>query len=285
MNYRHIYHAGNVADVVKHAVLCLVVEHLKKKETPFFVLDTHAGAGRYDLASVEAQKTGEYRDGIGRLLAAGETPSALAPYLAVVRALNGGQLPAKADGLAVYPGSPRLVRALLRPNDRLIAAELHPADAATLAAEFAGDPQVAVQAMDGYVALKSLLPPKEKRGLVLVDPPFEEKDEFGALVDGLVAGHRRWATGIFALWFPIKDRRPVDDFYKRLGASGVRRILLVELLVRAAVDPDRLNGTGLALVNPPWRLDAALEELLPFFARALGQGPGATSRVAWLVPE
>lgn len=285
MNYRHIYHAGNVADVVKHAVLCLVVEHLKKKETPFFVLDTHAGAGRYDLASVEAQKTGEYRDGIGRLLAAGETPPALAPYLAVVRALNGGQLPAKADGLAVYPGSPRLVRALLRPNDRLIAAELHPADAATLAAEFAGDPQVTVKAMDGYVALTSLLPPKEKRGLVLVDPPFEEKDEFGALVDGLVAGHRRWATGIFALWFPIKDRRPIDDFYERLGASGVRRIVLAELLVRAAVDPDRLNGTGLAIVNPPWRLDATLEELLPFFARALGQGPGATSRVAWLVPE
>lgn len=285
MNYRHIYHAGNVADVVKHAVLCLIVEHLKKKETPFFVLDTHAGVGRYDLTSVEAQKTGEFRDGIGRLLAAGDLPPALGPYLAAVRAVNGGALPEDASGLAVYPGSPRIVRSLLRPKDRLIAAELHPVDAATLAAEFAGDPQVTVKAMDGYVALKSLLPPRERRGLVLVDPPFEEKDEFAALADGLLAAHRRWATGIYALWFPIKDRRPVEDFYVRLSESGVRRILLAELLVRAADDPERLNGTGLAIVNPPWRLDATLEDLLPFFVRALGQGRGAASRVAWLVPE
>lgn len=285
MNYRHIYHAGNVADVVKHAVVCLIVEHLKKKETPFFVLDTHAGAGRYDLTSTEAQKTGEFRDGIGRLLAAGDLPAALGPYLAAVRAVNGGALPADASGLAVYPGSPRIVRALLRPKDRLIACELHPVDAATLAAEFAGDAQVTVKAMDGYVALKSLLPPRERRGLVLVDPPFEEKDEFAALADGLLAAHRRWATGIFALWFPIKDRRSVEDFYDRLAKSGVRRILLAELLVRAADDPERLNGTGLAIVNPPWRLDDALKDLLPFFVRALGQGPGAASRVAWLVPE
>jgi 23S rRNA (adenine2030-N6)-methyltransferase len=285
MNYRHIYHAGHFPDVVKHAVVCLIVEHLKKKETPFFVLDTHAGAGRYDLTSTEAQKTGEFRDGIGRLLAIGPWPPALAPYLAVVRAINGGSLPANADGLAVYPGSPRLVRALMRPKDRLIAAELHPVDAATLAAEFTGDPQVAVKAMDGYGTLTSLLPPREKRGLVLVDPPFEEKDEFAALVDGLVAAHRRWATGIFTLWFPIKDRRPVEDFYGRLAESGVRRLLLAELLVRAADDPERLNGTGLAIVNPPWRLDDTLNDLLPFFVRALGQGPGAASRVAWLVPE
>jgi 23S rRNA (adenine2030-N6)-methyltransferase len=285
MNYRHVYHAGNVADAVKHAVLCVLIGHLKKKERPFCVLDTHAGAGRYDLASTEARKTGEFMEGIGRLIGRADAPSTLAPYLSVVREANGGRFPEKPEDLAVYPGSPRIVRALLRPGDRLIAAELHPADAATLAREFAGDKQANVHHRDGYEALKALLPPKEKRGLVLIDPPFEERDEFKALAAGLAAARRRWPGGGVAAWYPIKDRRPVADFHDDVRATGVREILLAEVMVRAATDPERLNGSGLLVVDPPWRLDRELNELLPYLARVLGQGEGAGARVEWLVPE
>lgn len=278
MNYRHIFHAGNFADVMKHAVLALMVEHLRAKSAPFCVLDTHAGLGRYDLAAEPAQRTGEYADGIARLFGAPPPHPALAPYLDAVAALN-------PDGaLRWYPGSPRLVRALLRPGDRLVLSELHPDDAATLKTEFARDPQVAVHAMDAYQALKAHLPPKEKRGLVLIDPPFEEPDEFARLVHGLQQAHRRWPTGVYALWYPIKERPAVWRFHEALAESGIPKILLAELTIHPEDTHLRLNGCGLAIVNPPWTLDTTLAEMLPVLHAAL-PGTGGAARVQWLVPE
>jgi 23S rRNA (adenine2030-N6)-methyltransferase len=282
MNYRHAYHAGNFADVVKHATLALVIERLKAKDAPFAVLDTHAGIGRYDLSSIEAQKTGEFRDGVLRLLESPPKalPAELEPYLAVVRNLNRGR-----PELRWYPGSPRLALDLLRPQDRMVLLELHPEDARTLSALFAGDRRVSVHNSDGYIGLKAFLPPKERRGLVLIDPPFERRDEFERLARGLRHAHRRWASGQYLLWYPIKDRAPVDAFHAALKAAGIARVLVAELLLRPANDPERLNGCGLVLVNPPWRLDAALASLLPKLAELFGAAPRAGARLDWLVPE
>src|SRR5258708_23962886 len=231
MNYRHAYHAGNFADVVKHATLALLIERLKAKDTPFCVLDTHAGIGRYDLSSTEAQKTGEFRNGVLKLLDAGPKalPGELDPYLSVVRALNKGR-----SELRWYPGSPRLALDLLRPQDRLALLELHPEDARTLAALFAGDRRVSIHNADGYIGLKAFLPPKERRGLVLIDPPFERRDEFERLARGLRHAHRRWASGQYLLWDPVKDRSPVAAFHEALKANGIARMLVAELLRRHA---------------------------------------------------
>lgn len=281
MNYRHIYHAGNFADVFKHATLALIVRHLTLKDKSFCVLDTHAGVGAYDLGSEQALKTGEFRDGIGRVLASPECPPSLSPYLDVVRDLN----PGTGGALRRYPGSPLLARALMRPCDRLVLAELHPEDAESLAALFRHDRRVSVQRMDGYAAVKAFLPPPERRGLILVDPPFEERDEAQRLADALKAVHRRFATGITMLWYPIKDRAPVAAFHDALEASGIRSLLIAELLIRADDDPGRLNGCGLALVNAPWTLPDALAGFLPFLCRTLGRDPGARWRVDRLVGE
>lgn len=284
MNYRHAFHAGSFTDVVKHAVLALAVDRLKAKDAAFCVVDTHAGIGRYDLDSPAARKTGEWKGGIGRLLACDpqHLPGELRPYLGAVRALNGAL---GTTGLRWYPGSPRLVRSLLRRQDRLVACELHPEDAAALTALFARDPQVRVQQADGYTALKALLPPKERRGLVLIDPPFEVKDEFERIVRGLHQGYRRWATGHYVIWYPVKDRAPVAAFHAALAATGVTRILAVELLLRPADDPQRLNGCGLVLVNPPWPLEEKLRGLMPALAEILGAERGGGASVEWLVPE
>jgi len=281
MNYRHAYHAGAFQDVVKHAILGLVLSHLKQKEKPFFVLDTHAGIGRYDLASVEAMKTKEAEGGILRLWAAPRVPPELEDYLACVRALNG-----RGKGAPRwYPGSPRLMRQLMRPQDRLVAVELHPDDAKKLAAEFRRDPAVKVMRMDGYTAAKSLLPPAERRGLVVIDPPFEEADEFERLARGLRQAYRRWATGIYAIWYPVKDVAAAAAFLDDVKASGIRRILSTELWVEKPGDPEKLTGTALLLVNPPWNLPPALESMLAFLAAVLARAPGAGFRISWLVPE
>jgi 23S rRNA (adenine2030-N6)-methyltransferase len=292
MNYRHAYHAGNFADVVKHATLALLIEQLKAKDAPFCVIDTHAGIGRYDLSSVEAQKTGEFRSGVLPLLTAdpARLPAELAPYLRVVRDMNRDMKKGSDAALRWYPGSPRLALDLLRPQDRLVLLELHPEDAATLASLFAGDKRVKVHNADGYVALKAFLPPKERRGLVLVDPPFERKDEFARLARGLGHAHRRWANGHYVLWYPIKRRRPVAEFHDALKASGIARILVAEFLLRPATDPERLNGCGLVLVNPPWRTETVLSTLLPQLSQLLSSEWGASERgaganVEWLVPE
>lgn len=282
MNYRHAYHAGNFADVLKHAVLTLVIEHLKLKPAPFRVIDTHAGIGSYDLSSIEAQKTGEWRDGIGRLLDAdlpANVVGILAPYLATVRRENDGK------GIVRYPGSPQIARSLLRPNDRLVANELHPEDSLHLSSLFAGDPQTKVLTLDGWDAVKALLPPKERRGVTLIDPPFEQPGEFARLAQALREAHKRFATGTVILWYPIKDERAVQVFEQDVHNAEVSKLLSVVLQVRQPNQTAGLQGTGLVISNPPFTLAGKLEVLLPFLEKTLQQGLGARAQVAWLRRE
>lgn len=282
MNYRHVYHAGNFADVVKHAVLARLVEYLKRKDKAFRVIDTHAGIGLYDLGSAEAQKTGEWLDGIGRLIEAklpADAAELLAPYLQAVTAQNPD------GGVSAYPGSPVIARHLLRKQDRLSAIELHPEDAATLARRFEGDYQTRVMELDGWLALGAHLPPKEKRGLVLVDPPFEIGGEFERLVDGLVKAHKRWPGGIFALWYPVKDRKAVMAFREALAGAGIPKIMDIEFYIRSPSLEPRLDGTGMVVVNPPYQLESELKIMLPALSKVLAQAPGARWSVEWLAGE
>lgn len=280
MNYRHAYHAGNFADVLKHAVLALAIEHLKLKDAACRVIDTHAGAGLYDLTSVAAGKTLEWQGGIGRIWGADALPDAvaaiLAPYLEAIAAENAG------GGLRAYPGSPRIAQHLLRAQDRLILNELHPEDSAGLAAQFKRDKRVKVLQLDGWHAVKALLPPPERRGLVLIDPPYEAPGELQRLTAGLGEAIRRFATGTFLLWYPIKDLAPVEEFYGGICALGLAKTLRIELMIRAPDAPDRLNGCGILAVNPPWTLEEKLRRLLPFLADRLAQGEGATWRLGTL---
>jgi 23S rRNA (adenine2030-N6)-methyltransferase len=280
MNYRHIYHAGNFADVVKHAGLAILIERLQQKDTPLFVLDTHAGAGRYDLAGTEAAKTVEYRDGNARVIDDPAAPAVLAPYLQAVRALN-----AEGEGLRWYPGSPALIQALLRTQDRLVAGELHPEDAAALEVSLGRDRRVIAETGDGYTALKAQLPPKERRGLVLIDPPFEVTDEFARIARGLQNAHRRFAHGVYAIWYPIKHRAPVAAFHQALVDSGMRRIIAAELLRRPDNDPDHLNGCGLIIVNAPWQFAETMVDVLEYLLRRFGPAPRGRTSVTTLVPE
>jgi 23S rRNA (adenine2030-N6)-methyltransferase len=283
MNYRHAFHAGNFADVVKHAVLARIVVHLKEKPAAFRVIDTHAGAGLYDLAGPEASRTAEWREGIGRLVAQDLAPAArllLAPYLEAVAAFNGG------GGLfKLYPGSPALMLHWLRPHDRLIACEREPNAARALAALLRRDKRAKALAIDGYTALNAYVPPKERRGLVLIDPPFEQADEFVSLAQGLAGAQRKWPTGIYALWYPIKDTRESEGFARRLARLGIPRMLRAEFLLPAR--GERLRGSGLILVNPPWTLEAELAVLLPALAAALAEATnnGASTRIGWLAGE
>jgi len=282
MNYRHAYHAGNFADVVKHAVLSRLVEYLKQKDKAFRVIDTHAGIGRYDLSSVEAGKTGEWQGGIGRLLEAVLDPQAsalLQPYLEAVRAENPG------GDLRRYPGSPLVVRHLLRKQDRLTAVELHPEDAARLKGVFAGDFQARVIELDGWLALGAHLPPKEKRGLVLVDPPFEEAGEFARLVENLRRAHRRWPGGLYALWYPIKDRKAVAAFRAELKQAGIPKLLDIGLEIRPASNEPSLDGSGMVVVNPPFTLEAELRVMLPALHHALAVARPSGWTVEWLAGE
>ncbi|HHZ08902.1 MAG TPA: 23S rRNA (adenine(2030)-N(6))-methyltransferase RlmJ [Rhizobiales bacterium] len=282
MNYRHAYHAGNFADVVKHVVLTRIVDYLKRKDKAFRVVDTHAGRGLYDLASAEAQKTGEWRDGIGRVLESTFRPEAaalLAPYLAAVRAANPD------GGVMHYPGSPWIVRHLLRRQDRLTAIEMHPEDAAALSRLFTGDIQTRVIELDGWLALGAHLPPKEKRGLVLVDPPYEAAGEFERLVEGLQKAHRRWPGGIYALWYPIKDRRAVNAFRAALAETGIPRVVDIRFEIRPASADQRLDGSGMVVVNPPFSLKAELDVLLPALSRVLSEAAGGSYRVVEIAGE
>jgi 23S rRNA (adenine2030-N6)-methyltransferase len=268
MNYRHAYHAGNFAEVVKHAAFARVVAHLREKPAPFRILDTHAGAGLTDLAGPEASRTGEWRDGIGRLRAASLEPrvrALLAPYLDAVEAGNPG------GRLAAYPGSPVLARSWLRPQDRLIACELEPGAAAALARRMRGDPRVKVVPIDGWTALSAYLPPKERRGAVLIDPPFEQPGEFARLAEGLAGAHRKWATGTHLAWYPIKDRRDCDAFSRKLARTRIPKMLRAELTIAPGRTAARLAGTGLIVINPPWTLEGELAVLLPALAAVLGR--------------
>jgi 23S rRNA (adenine2030-N6)-methyltransferase len=289
MNYRHSFHAGNFADVLKHAVLTRILVHLRAKPAPFRVIDTHAGAGLYDLAGEEAGRSGEWREGIERLISRpiGEGARALlAPYLEAVAALNG------ADRLTAYPGSPALVRAFLRPQDRLVACELEPKAAAALARYLGTDRRSKAVAIDGWTALNAYVPPKERRGLVLIDPSFEDADDFPRLAQALEAAHRKWAGGTYLVWYPVKERAAPDVLARRLRRSSIPKVLRAELSVAAprsatASGPSeqRLSACGLIVVNPPWTLAGELAVLLPALATALSVEGAGTHRVDWLAGE
>ena len=282
MNYNHEFHAGNFADVFKHVVLCRILHYLRGKPAAFRVIDTHAGAGLYDLSSETAFRGGEWRDGIARLMAAqlpGAIVALLSPYLEVIAALN------DRGRLRVYPGSPALARAWLRPQDRLLACELVPRTAAALARNLRGDIRIKTLTIDGWTALNAYVPPKERRGLILVDPPFEADDDFARLASGLAAAHRKWATGIYTLWYPIKGSSEPEALAKRLRRLGLAKVLRAELLVAPLSDQSRLNGAGMVLVNPPWTLKDELSALLPALASILGREGKGQFRLDWVAGE
>ena len=280
MNYDHAFHAGNHADVLKHLVLLALIDALARKPTPFFVLDTHAGQGEYALQSRQAAATGEIEGGVLRLAAWSSKQTRLAPPLA--RYLDAVE-PFLAAGR--YPGSPRLTAACLRADDRLACCELSPEPAQRLKALFAGDPRVGVHQRDGYAALKALLPPRERRGLVLIDPPYEAQlAEYDTALAALRAALARWPQGIFALWYPIKQRRALAPFFRRAAALPARSALVAELMCHADDSPLRLNGSGMLLLNPPWKLDQSLLHALPSLAQALGDSLQGW-RLEWLRRE
>jgi len=283
MNYRHAFHAGNFADVLKHVVLIMLIEYLKKKPAPFFYLDTHAGRGLYDLSDAQAQRSGEYKGGIGRLLdvRAASLPAEVAAYVNVVRESAGKGHSA----ITAYPGSPIIVAALRRPTDRLVLMETLPKEASALTAALGRQRLVSVLESDGYAALKAQLPPRENRGLVLIDPPYESDLEFDRVLAGLEVGHERWPTGTYYVWYPLTDRAGPLRFRHNLERSGIRRVLDVTLSVLPADAQVGMSGAGLVIINPPWLLDERLQELLPQLHRLLSpDGLGGTS-VDWLVPE
>ena len=276
MNYRHAYHAGNFADVLKHTVLSLIIEHLKQKPQPFRVIDVHAGRGLYDLESIEAGKTREWESGIARVMAhpfAAATAAILAPYADCVRAMNSGA------SLTTYPGSPLLARALMRRGDQLIANELHPEDFSALRAALATQPDCKVLNLDAWVALKSLLPPKERRGLILIDPPFEAPDEFDRLAKGVAEALQRFATGVYVIWYPVKDANEVTKLLGQLRGLHPAKAINVTLSVTARGARPGLTETGLLILNPPYLLKEHLETLMPELTARLSEGRGSGFRI------
>ena len=310
MNYRHAFHAGNFADVIKHATLARILVHLVGKPASFRVIDTHAGAGLYDLGGEEASRSGEWHDGIERLLAAPLAPAVhalLKPYLDVVAALNNTPpfVPAQAGArveraspegtierasaqaqyaLTTYPGSPALTRAFLRAQDRLVACELEPKAFAALAHNLARDRRIKTVAIDGWVALNAYVPPPERRGLVVIDPPYEEAEDFTRLAQSLELAHRKWASGIYLLWYPIKGRQEPDALARSLKRSGIARVLRAELAVGATSAQGPLGGCGLIIINPPWTLADELSVLLPALAKALSSR-NSNHRLDWIAGE
>lgn len=283
LSYRHAFHAGNYADVLKHTVLIQALCYLQQKEKPLRVIDTHAGAGLYKLNSAQALKTGEFNGGIGKLQAlaqGGESlPAPLLQYLELVRRFNPPNL------FNRYPGSPAIVQQLLREQDRLFAHELHPADIQLLQENLGGDKRVKIVEGDGFAGMQALLPPPDRRALVLIDPSYEVKSDYQLVVKQLVQAHQRFATGCFALWYPVVSRGRIDELEMGLKKSGIRNIQLYELGLRADGHEAGMTASGMILINPPWSLWQAMENCLPWLVDHLGEDEGAHYRLEQLVAE
>jgi 23S rRNA (adenine2030-N6)-methyltransferase len=271
MNYRHAFHAGNFADVFKHIIVARILIHLREKAAPFRVIDTHAGEGLYDLAGEEASRTGEWRHGIGRLAEAklpADAAALMAPYFAALHACN------RAGELRYYPGSPVLARRLLRPQDRLVACELEPRAAAALSRCLRGSSTAKAVHIDGWIALNAYVPARERRGLVIVDPPFEQPDDLIRLADGVTAAYRKWPTGIYVMWYPVKERYGPDRFISAVRRAGMEKWLRAEFAVASPQPAGGLNACGVIVVNPPWRLAAEIRTFAPALVNALGRDSG-----------
>jgi len=287
MNYRHAFHAGNFADVIKHIVLTRILTYLHQKQSAFRVIDTHAGAGRYDLTGDEAERSGEWRFGVARILQArfsDEAQALVAPYLDIVRAFNPPR------ELVAYPGSPLIARALLRPQDRLVACEIQDGARKTLIRNLSHDPQARVVDLDGWAALTAFVPPNERRGLVLIDPPFEDKDEFARLSDRFAAAYAKWPTGIYMLWYPAKERRGPDRLAREVASvaaareGGSEHCLRIEFSVAPQTADSGLVSAGLLIVNPPWTLASELKTILPELEKPLGLGGAGRYRIETVRP-
>lgn len=281
LSYRHIFHAGNFADVMKHVVLVASVTALQRKTTACYFQDTHAGRGGYDLAAPEADLHREFEQGIARVAGTADAPpAAVARYLDLVWQSAPG-----AQDVRYYPGSPSLLRALMGPQDRLLLTELHPADHSVLAAHFRGDRAVQVHHQDAYQGLKAFLPPPEGRGLVLIDPPYERKDEYERVVEALRAARIRWPQGVFLLWYPLMSSGQRGFLHDALRATGMRKLLCAELLTAPLGRHPRFVGSGVLIANPPWRLDEELGTVLPWLVRHLGATPASEWHLSFIVPE
>ncbi|MGL5250533.1 MAG: 23S rRNA (adenine(2030)-N(6))-methyltransferase RlmJ [Vibrionaceae bacterium] len=278
LSYRHSFHAGNHADVLKHIVLTLILDALKQKEAPFVYYDTHSGAGRYDLQGAHATKTGEFKEGIELIWQRDDLPAPLANYVNIIKKLNPN------GALRFYPGSPLIARTLLREQDKASLSELHPTDFALLLQEMRGDRQVKVFQEDGYARLKASLPPKTRRGVVLIDPPYELKTEYQDVVDGIAQSVKRFATGVYAIWYPVVYRRNVDVITRGLAELGIRKILQLELGVRPDSDEFGMSASGLIVINPPWQLHETMQSVLPWLQSVLAPQTGH-HLVRWVVPE
>lgn len=277
LSYRHGYHAGNHADVFKHWVLVQLIRALTQKDKPLFVMETHAGAGRYDLQSEMALKNGEFRDGIGRLWGKMPEGPSFLDYSAALKSSNPAEI------LRWYPGSPRILRFFLRPSDRLLLSESHPRDHLRLAREFEGDAKVRVEHLDGYSLLKAVLPPKERRGLIHIDPSYERKDEVVRLVEALKAGYRRFATGVYAVWYPLIGGGAGSDLPRRIEKAGLSKVLKAEIRLGCR-DPRGLQGSGMILINPPYPVETILAEDLPRLAARLKTDGPPSIELRWLNP-
>lgn len=290
MNYRHHFHAGNFADVMKHALLVGLLRALQKKPRGILYLDTHAGRGKYDLAVASTGDTlaraPEWPDGIGRLWSTEgrNAPPALQEYVDLARSFDRreGNLE---GGPRFYPGSPWIARLLGRPVDRLALCEKQPAECAALRAEFRAEPRVSIHETDGYAALRAMLPPPERRALVLIDPPFEAQDEFAQIAAGLETGLGRFPQGVFAVWYPLTLRARADEFLAAVQALKPPPALAVELGIAGDASPLKLKGCGLLVLNPPWQFEEEARAIVTFLAEALQQAPGGGARVEWIVPE
>jgi 23S rRNA (adenine2030-N6)-methyltransferase len=281
MNYRHAFHAGGFADVIKHIVLVRILTYLQEKASPFRFIDTHAGAGLYDLTSEEARRGGDWLTGIARLRQArfsADTAPLIEPYLDIVRAFNPD------SELNTYPGSPLIARALLRPQDRLTACEVEPKARKRLVEALRRDAQARVADIDGWLALPAFVPPNERRGLVLIDPPYEQKDEFERLAEGFAQAFAKWPTGSYLLWYPVKSRRATDDLARRVAEAVTAgpspgKCLRLEFSVAPQNAGAALTSTGLLIVNPPWTLSGELKAILPELQKPLGQGGAGRFRL------
>jgi 23S rRNA (adenine2030-N6)-methyltransferase len=293
MNYRHHFHAGNFADVMKHALLVQLVRGLQKKEKGFLYLDTHAGRGAYDL-TVAAEgdsrpRKPEWPDGVGRIQGWEDLPVAEAQYWELVKKFDasrrGGEAIAANGAVKYYPGSPWFVRELARPQDRLVLCEKQPEECATLREEFLFSARTTVQETDGYTAVRAFLPPPERRALVLIDPPFEAQQEFAQVVSALRDGLKRLPGGVFAVWYPLTERARVDDFFAELQALRPPPTLAAEVSIAGDAADVKMKGSGLVVINPPWEFERVAEPLLEHLGRVLAQAPGGGGRLTWLVRE
>ena len=277
--YRHLFHAGSFADVFKHSLLTRLVLALEKKDKPFFVLDTHAGIGRYDLTHEWALKNAEFREGLAMVWGRKDVPDEFIPYFEAIRGENSG------TALRFYPGSPRIVRRLLRPVDRMVLVELNRKDCESLGGLFRGDPHVKVHLMDGYHSLKAFLPPKERRGLVFIDSSFDRAREFDRLTDGLAEACRRFATGVYALWYPLMEPLHMRAFERGIAASGIRKILQLEISVLPEGWSAGMRGCGMLVVNPPFEFEQEARSMLKWLQPILSREDGGSHRVIWLAGE